>query len=57
MEDRPKPQEGPFLIDSAFLSFPQSLIGREKARAFAVCLLSTELFYCLLFSSPSIYSG
>lgn len=55
--DSPKSQEGPSLIDSDFLSFPQSPRGREKACAFALCLLSTGLFYCFLFSSPSVYAG
>lgn len=55
--DRPKSQEGPFLIESDFLSFPQCLTGREKACDFSVCLLSIGLFYCFIFSSSSVYSG
>lgn len=54
--DRPKPPEGPLLIGSGFLSLPQCLTGRKKVCAFAVCTLSTRLFYSSL-SSSSVYSG
>ena len=57
MGERPKPPEGPLLIRSTFLSLPQRLTGRKKVCAFAVCLLSTGLFYSFLSSSSSIYSG
>lgn len=49
---RPRSQKRSFPLDSDFLSFPKTLGVRKKVCTFAVCLVSTELFCCFLFSHP-----
>lgn len=55
IRDRPKSQDGPLLIDSDFLSFPQSVIGREKVCAFTVRLLFPLGYFTASCFPPSLF--